>query len=1106
MKGASMARRGSAWVSLCLALVAAANATGAESGWTGSTDAVWFTTTNWNPGIPGSSDLAAFDGPGNGNTSIDLGGGVTVGGLRFATASAAAYTIGSAGQSLTVSAPGAAVTVAADVTTAQTLAADVLLGAAGTFTSGNDGGGLLTFAGAITGDAAGTAVLAVAGTGDTAVTGAVTTTGGNVSLLKQGSGVLTLAGGGTFAGSGVVDPAGFAASVVLHEGSTVVSGGSYDASGTNLIVGSFVTAGAEGANVSLQVEAGGVISGIDGFNIGRGNGTGTVSSDVVLNGDASISAVSGTFGFNGGSELNQPRTSLVLNDSSTLSLSGKFITVGRSAGSNSTLTVNDSALVDMTYAVTSSEDGGGFAVGRSGGSGSLTVNGGTVRATWVDVARGDNNTQTSLGTVTVTNGGLLSSQGNVRLGFAGNGSTQAAVTVDGGTLSVGTTAERWMILGRYDATNSTVTVQNGGRIDLNANSDIRFTQNSNTGTNVFTLTDGTVTGYSDEGQTPTGNSVIDLNYGSTASGTNNTFNLDGGTLTIRRVVTSNNSGTATFNFNGGILRANGPIASLVDLGGANQRALVRNGGARVDTNGFDVTLPEALLHSDIDGDAAIDGGLTKLGAGTLTLSGLSSYTGDTSVEAGAVSVTTAVSLGTGGISIADGAALNLAVAGAVDTQFTTSSLTLGASSLAIDLVGFGNPSLAPLAVGGTVAVGGATTIDFATLTPAPGTIPLISYGSLSGFANLSLGTLPLGMTASLVNNTAASTIDLVVASLALPRWNGNLSGVWDVGGTANWIDSVTNQPATFTNGEPARFDDQATGTTTVSIPGTVLPGSVTVANESLPYTFSGAGGIGGSGGLTKSGVADLTISNVNSFTGAVRIEGGRLLVQTLGDGGVAGPLGASSAAASNLVLAGGTLVYGGGTATSDRGFRGLAGTSALEVSDPAATLTLTGSTAGGGGEIAKTGLGTLVLASATNTLPETRVVSGTLALAGPGATADSQTTRIEGSLWAGAAPDQAATLAVTNATLSIRDYLQVGRGTGTTGVTSTATFTNSAVTTGNLQMGYDNQILGNLSSQHRLQRWLDRGSLALRHVGHDLGQPDATRPLGAGERIFGDRG
>ena len=1027
--------RSFARVSVCLLAFMASAADGADSTWTGGTDALWSTTTNWNPGTPGSGDTAVFDGPGSGQTTIDLGGGATVAALRFSTASAAAYTIGSAGQSLSLSAAGEAVAVAADVTSAQAIAADLTLAAAGTFTTRNEGGGLLSFTGPITGNSAGTAVLEVTGGGDTTLARAVSTSGGNVSLFKQGTGTLTLSGGGTFAGSGVVDPASFAASAVFQEGTTVVSEGSYDNSGTNLIVGSYATAGAAGTNALLQLDAGGAIGNVNGFNIGRGNGTGTASSDVVLNGNAAISAVTGTFGFNGGSTSNQPRTSLVMNDSSTLTFSGKFATVGRSPGSNSTMTVNDSALVDMTYAITSSEDGSGFAVGGYGSTGSLLVDGGTLRATWVDVARGDNNTQTSLGTVTVTNGGLLSSQGNIRLGFAGNSSTQAAVTIDGGTMSLGTTAERWMILGRYDATNSTVTVQNGGRLDLNANSDIRFTQNSNTGTNVFTLADGSVTGYSDVGQTATGNSVVDLNYGSTAAGTNNTFNLDGGTLTIRRVVTGNNSGRARFNFNGGLLRANGPIASLVDLGGADQLVNIRDGGARIDTDGYDVTLPEALRHSDVDGDAAIDGGLTKLDAGTLTLTAVNTYTGDTAVEAGRLNVTTAASLGSGGISIADGAAFGLTVAGGVDSQFTTASLTLGGSSLALDLAGFGNPSLTPLAVGGSMAVGGVTTIDFATLAPAPGTIPLISYGSLTGFSNLSLGTLPLGMTASLVNNTTASTIDLVVASLALPRWNGNLSGIWDVGGTANWVNEVTGQPVAFTNGEPARFDDQATGTTSVSIPSTVLPGSVTVANESLAYTFSGAGGIGGSGGLTKSGAAELTISNANSFTGPVRIEGGRLLVQTLANGGAAGPLGASSAAASSLVFAGGTLAYGGGTAASDRGFTVAAAGSAVEVANAATTLTLTGATAGTIGEFSKTGAGTLVLAGPSLVLPEVRLASGTLTLAGSGATADSQTIAVQGSLWAGSLPDEGVSLAISNSTLTVRDYLQIGRGTGTSGVT-----------------------------------------------------------------------
>jgi autotransporter-associated beta strand protein/T5SS/PEP-CTERM-associated repeat protein len=1040
---------------LAIITASAISATAAETAWTGGTDAAWATTSNWNPALPTAADTAVFDSAGNGNTTIDLGGDVGIGAIRFSTAAAAAYTLGQAGQSFIFDAAGTPIAVEAGVGNAQVINAGLVL-AAGTSTVSTESVAGLTLGGGISAAADGTAVFNPTGSGGLVVSGGISSAAGAVSLLKEGSGTLTLSGGGSFAGDGYADPSGYLASVVFQEGTTILSGGTYDNGGTNLIVGSFTTAGAAGTDTLLQLEAGTTLEGIGQFNIGRGNGTGTVSSDVVLDGDAAISAEIAIFGFNGGDSANTPRTSLTLNDSSRLTLSGTNLILGRSAGSESSLTVNDSALVDMTYEMTGSTAGAGLTVARSGGSGTLLIDGGTVNANWVDVARGDNNQQTNVGTVTVRNGGTLTSEGDFRMGFAGNSSTQATVLIDGGTVAIGSDTERWMILGRYDTTNSTVTVTNGGRLELNGGSDIRYAQDGNAGTNVFTLADGTVTGL--------GTSIIDLHRGGNA-GVSNTFNLDGGVLTIERIASANNSGNARFNFNGGLLRANQATANLINLGGDDQLALVRDGGARIDTNGFDVGLPERLRHSDIAGDAAIDGGLTKLGDGTLTLTGVSDYTGDTIVSGGGLAVTTAASLGSGGISLADGTSLSVAVVGGLDTQFTTSALTLASAGLAIDLAEFGNPTLAPLAVSGDVSVGGATIVDLATLSPTLGTIPLFSYGSLAGFDNLALGTLPLGMTANLVNNTSASTVDLVVTSLSLPRWSGAISGVWDVGATANWVDEVSGNPVTFADGEPVLFNDLATGTTDVLINSTVSPGRTTIANETASYSFSGSGAIAGSGGLVKQGAADATISAVNSFTGGVQIEGGRLVVSTLGNGGSAAPLGAAAADPANLVLAGGTLAYTGSTTTSDRGFTVAAAGSAIEVADATATVTLTGSTASSGGVFSKTGAGTLVLAGSSLTLPDVRLTAGTLSLAGPGPDAASQTTAVQGSLWAGSEPDQGVSLTVSNATLDIRDYLQIGRGTGTSGVTSAVSLSDAVVEVGNLQMGYDNLISGNLGTQ-----------------------------------------
>ena len=110
-------------------------------------------------------------------------------------------------------------------------------------------------------------------------------------------------------------------------------------------------------------------------------------------------------------------------------------------------------------------------------------------------------------------------------------------------------------------------------------------------------------------------------------GANSSYNLDGGLLHTSGL-NAISAGNGLFNFNGGTLQATANFAASV---GTNQ---VRNGGAKIDTNGFNLSLAAALLHSTIAGDAATDGGLTKSGAGTLTLAGANTYTGGTTISGG----------------------------------------------------------------------------------------------------------------------------------------------------------------------------------------------------------------------------------------------------------------------------------------------------------------------------------------------------------------------------------------------------------------------------------------------------------------------------------------
>ena len=164
-----------------------------------------------------------------------------------------------------------------------------------------------------------------------------------------------------------------------------------------------------------------------------------------------------------------------------------------------------------------------------------------------------------------------------------------------------------------------------------------------------------------------------------ASATGNaSFHLDGGTVTTPGVkkVSALAGAVAVANFNGGTMKAN--VSTTTFMGGLN-RANVRNGGAVIDTNGFNITIAQSLQHSDIVGDAAIDGGLTKRGTGVLSLTGSgNNYTGDSRVEAGDLSLGAATLNDAADVRLAEGTTLTLAH-GAADT---IRSLYLGGVQMA----------------------------------------------------------------------------------------------------------------------------------------------------------------------------------------------------------------------------------------------------------------------------------------------------------------------------------------------------------------------------------------------------------------------------------------
>src|SRR5262249_41486119 len=141
-----------------------------------------------------------------------------------------------------------------------------------------------------------------------------------------------------------------------------------------------------------------------------------------------------------------------------------------------------------------------------------------------------------------------------------------------------------------------------------------------------------------------------------------------GTATANQVATTTGS-TATFNFNGGTLKASGnagnffqgsTVAPIIPIA-----SIVKVGGAKIDDGGFAISILEPLQHDSSLG-ATLDGGLTKLGAGTVTLTNASTFTGPTVVSNGTLAVNgsllrSVVTVQAGGTLAGTGATTNVTV-------------------------------------------------------------------------------------------------------------------------------------------------------------------------------------------------------------------------------------------------------------------------------------------------------------------------------------------------------------------------------------------------------------------------------------------------------------
>lgn len=676
------------------------------------------------------------------------------------------------------------------------------------------------------------------------------------------------------------------------------------------------------------ITAGGLTFNTDGYTLAGNGNTLTFGGSVTVTNASTLALLqtnltlaagtaftgSGNLTFDTAYNINGAGFNISKSGAGTLNLKGAIIDVGSLTLSGGTTNLSGS------YTRTSYSTSYGISVT----SGILNVTG-----TLGTAANPTGQTAFSGGSITNFSGTefLSGSSSTLRIGEA----TGATVNVTAGTLTVGS-ASGGLVLGRSATTGTGYLNISGGSVNVTSSSNVirigaGYTNAESSGASVMTLSS---TGLFDS-STSTGNIQLGsgLSGNTTSSGT---INLDGGTLATNRSIMGGSFGASIFNFNGGTLKANGTAMTLdaATLTSAN----VRNGGAVIDSNNFNISIAKALTHSSISGDNATDGGLTKIGLGILTLSGTAAntYTGVTLIKAGEIdlSKTTGINAIAGPITLGDGtttAMLKLLVSEQI------------ADSSAITLIGSGgNAGIFRLngkaeTIGGLNSTGGAGIVENESATNVSLTLKVTDTQDFSGL---------------LRNGTLAGTLSLIKSG----------AGTQTLSGISTYTGSTTISEGTLQFGINSAISSSsaltitgANGSATLSLNGyNWTPGTLNFYDATSGATSQGTINIGSGGLLTLS--TTLTVSSTNN------------------------PLGA--------LITGGTLDLGAATRT-------FAINDSLTAAHDLTIASAITSTSGAYG-ITKTGMGNLLLSGSVNIAGNITVSSGVLEIAGTFTNGSSLTT------------------------------------------------------------------------------------------------------------------
>ena len=786
--------------------------------------------------------------------------------------------------------------------------------------------GSLAGSGTVSSVVAGTYRLVIGGSTNTTFGGAIDNGSGVVGLTKSGTGTLLLTGANGFTGgvtlNGGTLGAG-SANAIGSSGAISFGGGTlqYSASNTTDYSSRFSNAASQqysidtnGENVTLASNL--TSSGGSFTKLGAGavtlSGNNSYSAGTLVSQGALVGGASTSFGSG----------AIVLGD-------------GNTGTSSVVLVANNSGNTTIANAITVANLGtglvsiGGTNTGASSANawtGTLTLN--RNAQLFGDTTPGSSGRTSFLGQITGS-GGITVTQGRVTLQNGTNNFTGPVVVNSGATLQLDVGGGLNEVIPNSAAVtvNGLLNFASGGGTETIGSLDGSGTVSSFVAGS-YSLVVGGSTSTTFSGVINNGSGVIGL----TKSGT--------GTLTL--------AGPNSYS-GGTIVSAGQLVGTTASLQGAI-------------TNNASVAFDQATT-GNYSSVMSGSGSLTKLGAGTVKITGSNNYSGGTTVTSGTVELSAGVSfggsaagLGTGAVSIASGAQvtywLSMSTSNTIANAFSLSGGTLHSEDGSNNFTGL------------FTLASGASTIS----SRYEDTIRL--SGGLTGSGDVlftqagGLGTGPTFVLSGTGSNTGtvrvSGSANGIATKLQLANVNALQSATLDMAtGDLGTVEFTVAGNNTYSLGGLQGARNLAVGSNSLSVGGN---------NQSTTYS----GDLSASGLFTKVGSGTLTLSGSNSAAAGVAVN--------------AGTLGLGSA---NAIGSTGTISFGGGylqfsaSNTTDYSARfSNAANQQYRIDTNGQTVTLASALASSSGSLTKNGVGTLILTATSGFTGATAVDGGRLLVNG----------------------------------------------------------------------------------------------------------------------------